>query len=445
MKRVLSLVLATLLPLSLSGCGGSFKRVLHLEGDAEAYTFTANRYEQPIDLALHFSGYIETRAKEFDLLLVGADGLISRVSGDDLSGCTLVFSREFAWEFRSEQHPPPANIKNLANIVVVSTADDPHTIRFINGDTVQAITPGQMRLRDYQRVLQEEGTSHNNGRSVTVFTTQRRVPLADILPEGDSFCAMGFSGEAMFFRAGAYLLAEQNQVDILLPDGRILRGLAGVMAGPPGFLITEACHDALRFLEQGQRVMIFNLDGFGWDMLPYAPYISSLEPRRALACYPPVSPVGLAAMVTGGTPDVNGIQSRDQREPAVGDIFAVAEKLGRASAFIAYQSIIRTSLKPELALSDGDSFMLAKQTLETPPDLLFVHFKGIDATAHTFGPHAAETRQVVSEIDGYVRSLAESYDGRVIVVADHGLHETKEGGDHGLFLLEDMIVPYVVQ
>jgi len=445
MKQVISFMIAATLLFSLTACGGSFERVLHLEGDAEAYTFTTRRYEQPMDLAQHFAEHIETRAEEFDLLLVGSDGLISRVSGGDLTGCTLVFSREFNWEFRSELHPPPANIKNLASIVVVSTSDDPRTMRFINGDEVQVITAGQLRLRDYQRVLQEEGTGNNNDRSVTVYTTQRRVPLANIL-EDDSFAAMGFTGETMSFRGDAYLVSDRNAVNLHLPDGRILRDLAGVMADAPGFLITETYHDALRFLEQGERVMVFNLDGFGWDMLQYAPYISSLEPRRALACYPPISPVGLAAMITGVTPDKNGIQSRNQREPIVEDLFAAADQLGKTGVNIGGgASVIKTSLRPKLALSDADAFMLVKQALADQPDLLFIHFHGIDDTAHAHGPHAEETNQYIAEIDGYVRNLVEGFDGRVIIVADHGLRETEDGGNHGLFLPEDMVVPYVVK
>jgi len=447
MKRVISLVAAAALLLTLVACG-SFERVLHLEGDAEAYAFTARRYERPIELAPVFAGDIETRAETFDLLLIGADGLVSRISGDDLSGCALVYSREYAWEFRSEAHPPSANIKNLTSIVVVSTAEDPRAVRFISGDEVRAITAGQLRLREERRVLREEGASYHNNRGVTVYTTQRRAPLSDILPEGDFFCAMGFSGEAMFFRGleGCYLMNDRNAVSLHLPDGRMLRGLAGVMADPPGFLITETYRDALRFLEQGERVMVFNLDGFGWDMLGYAPYVGSLAPRRALACYPPISPVGLAAMVTGVTPDQNGVQDRENREPARGDIFAAAGKLGKTSVHIGGgQSVINTSEKPELALGDADACMLVKQALKNPPDLLFVHFHGIDETAHAFGPHAEETRRYIAEIDGYVRSLAESFDGRVIIVADHGLHPTQDGGNHGVFLPEDMVVPYVVR
>ena len=445
MKRAISCVMAAALLLALAACGDAFERVLRLEGDAESYAFTARRYEQPIDLALAFAEHIETRAEAFDLLLMGADGFTARVSGGDLSGCALVYSKEFGWEFRSERHPPSANVKNLAGIAVVSTSEDLRTVRFLHGDELRTITAGQLRLLEYRRVLREEGASQKNGLGVTVYTTQCRVPLADMLPGGDSFCAMGFSGEAMFFRGEASLLAGQNQVDLLLPDGRILRDLAGVMADPPGFLITETCHDALRALEEGQRVMIIELDGMGWDMLPYAPYLDSLAPRRALACYPSISPVGLAAMLTGVTPDVNGIRDRENRAPACEDLFAKAEALGKTAAYIeGRHSLIETSLAPALALGAADAYMLAKQALAESPDLLFLHFHEIDESAHEFGPHAGETQAAVAEIDGYVRGLAAGFGGRVIITADHGLHGTEDGGNHGLFLPEDMLVPYAV-
>ena len=91
--------------------------------------------------------------------------------------------------------------------------------------------------------------------------------------------------------------------------GKKIDDLAGVMADPPGLLITETYHDAMRFLERGERVMIIELDGWGWAMQQladsdYSPFLASFDPQRALACYPPISPVGLAAMLTGVTPDV---------------------------------------------------------------------------------------------------------------------------------------------
>ncbi|MCL2495492.1 MAG: alkaline phosphatase family protein [Oscillospiraceae bacterium] len=446
MKRVVSLLLAAALLLSLTACKGAVS-AFSPEGDLEGYTFAAFRAGEAFDLALYFDKYIETRAQAFDLLLIAADGFAARIAGDDLTGCTLVFNRAHEWEFRSELHPPSANVRNLAAMVVVSTSDDPRAVHFIQGDKVRGITAGQLRLLDTQCALREEGTSRSNGRSVTVYTTQRRVPLADILPEGGSFCAMGFSGETMFFRGpeDSILVCERGALDLHLADGRILRDIAGVMADPPGFLITETYHDALRALEQGRRVMIIELDGMGFDMLPYAPHLASLSPRRALACYPPISPVGLAAMLTGETPDVHGIQGRENRALSCEDLFAAAEQLGKTCAYIeGGHTLINTSMRPDLALDDANAFTLAKDALESAPDLLFVHFHGIDEAAHAFGPHAGDTRQVVAELDGCVRSLLEGFDGRVIITADHGLHKTEGGGNHGEFLPEDMVVPYVV-
>jgi len=443
MRRIFSLACVAALLLALAGCGGA-SHTLEIIGDCEGYTISAG---VPLEQAIALS---RPRAEEFDLLLMGGDGLIARIPGDDLAGCRLIYSKEYAWELHSKNHPPSANIKNLANIAVVSASEDLRAVRFVSGGGAQALTAGQLLLRDHLRVLQEEGVSHLNGRSVTVYTTHWRVPLADILPEGDSFCAMGFSGEAMFFRGpeGCYLESGKNVVGLLLPDGRILNDLAGVMAGPPGFLITEAYADALHFLEQGERVMILELDGLGWEMLQRAdaPYLKALQPRQALACYPPNSPAGLAAMLTGATPDANGIHGRENRVPACGDLFAKTEGLGKTCAYVeGNHTLIRTSLAPMLSLSDAETFANALQALAQNPDLLFVHFHGIDDAAHEYGPHAEQTLQKIQETDRYAQTLCEGFGGRVVITADHGLHGTEEGGNHGEFLPEDMLVPYVIK
>ena len=86
---------------------------------------------------------------------------------------------------------------------------------------------------------------------------------------------------------------------------------------------------------------------------------------------------------------------------------------------------------------------------------------GIDRTRRATGRHRAsrpgrpETDRGVEQlheqhdqdrIDDYVHVLAEGFDGRMIITADHGLHETPEGGgEHGVFSKEDMIVPYIVK
>jgi hypothetical protein len=438
MKRCLALIFGAALLLSFAACRSTPARPLQLQGDAEAFAFTGPNY----DLAYYFEHHIETRSESFDLLLIAHDGFAVRIAGDDLTGCTLLYRN--GWNLQSAYHPPPANIENIAQVVVISTSEDAHAVNLIDeNEQTQTLTAGQLHTLEHLRALHEHGTSQINNRSATVFTTQHRVPL-DL--QGSSFAAMSRTGEPMFFRGQAYLLYGQNQIDLLLSDGRLLHDLVGVMASPPQHLITQLFHDALRFLEQGEQVLAVKLDGLGWNMLGYAPFIRSLNPRRALSVYPPVTPAGLASALTGATPNVHGIQGRGERTLAVEDIFEAAARLNKNSVHIgARNSFINTSLAPQLTLSDADAFMLARHIMDDLPDFLFIHFKEIDLTAHEFGPHAPQTQEIIAEIDDYVRVLVERFDGRVIIASDHGLHETEDGGNHGMFLPEDMIVPYWVR
>lgn len=438
--KVASLLLALAAVLTcLTACGAQPPQTLVITGDCEGYSAVQNA---PLEALIELA---QPRAAQFDVLLVGADGLASRMPGGELAGCELVYSRENAWELRTEDHPPSARVKNLAQIVVVSAADDPKAAHFIEGDSAAALTAGQLYLRG-QRVLQERGTSQRNGRSVTVYTTQVRLPLSELLPGAGQFCAVGFDGKTRYFRGtdGCFLESNQNRMDLLLPGGQTVEGLAGVLADPPGFLITEAYHDALHFLEQGERVLVIELDGLGWAMLEAAdaPYLKSLHPQKALACYPPISPVGLAAMLTGETPDVHGVHDRENRALACGDLFAKE----KASAYIeGSHTLLQTSLQPVLSINDNEVFKNTQKALENSPNLLFSHFHEIDETAHECGPLARQTLEKIAEIDGLVRALCEGFGGRVILTADHGLHEAVDGGTHGAFLLEDMAVPYVIR
>jgi hypothetical protein len=352
---ILALVAAMLL--AFAGCGA--RPALAIAGDCEGYLLAANAsLEEAIALA-------RPRAEEFDVLLMGGDGLVAQISGGELDGCALAYSRENAWELKSELHPPSARVKNLALV---------------------AVTRAPEGARAFLRSLKEEGTSAKNGRSVTVYTAR---------------------------------------------------------------MITETSSDALRFLAQGQRVMVIELDGLGWEMLQQAdaPFLESLRPGEALAAFPPISPVGLASMLTGVTPDAHGVHDRENRRMAREDMFAKAKGMGKTRAYIeGSHALLNTSLAPVLSLNDAEALANAQQALEGNPDLLFVHFHGIDETAHEYGPYAEQTIQKIREIDGYARALTENFDGRVIITADHGLHEAGDGGgDHGQFLPEDMIVPYIIK
>ena len=359
-RRMISIAIIAAMLFAFAGCGATPLPALTITGDCEEYSVTANMLlEEAIALA-------RPRAEKFDVLLMGSDGLIAQISGDEMDGCALVYSSENAWELKSELHPPSARAKNLALVAVVNVSEDTEA---------------------FLRLLKKEGASAKNGRGVTVYTTR---------------------------------------------------------------MITAVSDDALRFLEQGERVMVIELDGLGWEMLRNAdaPYLKSLQPKEALVCYPPISPVGLASMLTGATPDVHGIHDRENREMACEDLFTKAAAMGKTCAYIeGSHALLNTSVKPVLSLNDEEVCANAREAMVANPDLelVFAHFHGIDEKAHDYGPYDEQTMVKISEIDFYVRVLVEGYDGRVIITADHGLHETEDGGDHGIFSAEDMIVPYIIK
>jgi len=141
-------------------------------------------------------------------------------------------------------------------------------------------------------------------------------------------------------------------------------------------------------MERGERVLMIFLDGWGWEKFVYhanaQPFLYSLNPEPAIAAYPPMTPVGLAAVLTGVQPEIHGIQSRNDRQlnDGVTDIFAEAARLGHTAIFVqGSTNVIETSLFPLLSPNadglygtDNEVFENASRNLDA--DLLFVHFKG---------------------------------------------------------------------
>jgi predicted AlkP superfamily pyrophosphatase or phosphodiesterase len=80
------------------------------------------------------------------------------------------------------------------------------------------------------------------------------------------------------------------------------------------------------------------------------------------------------------------------------------------------------------------------------PDLLWIHFHGIDDAGHTHGPGASAEQAAVAGVDAAVGEVLATLPSRtlVLVFADHGMHAVEEGdrsGNHGHLIARDMLVP----
>jgi alkaline phosphatase len=213
-------------------------------------------------------------------------------------------------------------------------------------------------------------------------------------------------------------------------------------------------------------ILLLFLDGFGYVRYTEAresdliPHLSALpEPLIGLTEYLPSTRVGTAALLTGASSRVNGVDGRGTRNTAFETIFDVASNAGLDVVAVEGEALSFNLLGAEVQLSgdrDGngstDDNVLANALTvlnEGMPDIFFVHFHGIDDAGHTYGPGSAEEEKSIMEVDEAVGQILSELpaDTLVIIFADHGMHLVdSEGrsGNHGHLITRDMFIPIFV-
>jgi len=249
-------------------------------------------------------------------------------------------------------------------------------------------------------------------------------------------------------------------------DYKITEKLTGVITDPPEATVMDAAKLAKEYLDAGEKVLMIFIDGLGWYTFLSAreqgdiPCLASLEAREASSVYPTITPVNYAAMVSGEPPAVSGVTKRGIHEIQCETIFTYAEAMGLESYVSEGDTQIlrlegtETELSPDLNGSGSGDDEILDCALERIAAggcaLVFVHFHSVDDAEHEYSPGSAEAREALKTVDSYCAKLLESWDGRVIIVADHGQHAQDGTGDaayadrrgtHGDFAPTDIFVP----
>ncbi len=223
--------------------------------------------------------------------------------------------------------------------------------------------------------------------------------------------------------------------------------------------ITNAYYHMIEYLGNDEKVMTVLLDGFSYNQFKMAnnedriPFLSKYFIYPALSVFTPVTNSGLAAIITGQTPNVNGVHDRSLREMNVDSIFKYVIDNNKSSILLEGDiKILNTEIEPKLHIDlnkdgdiDDDIYESALIAAKGNYDLIFVHFHGIDDRGHNFGPYSDEVMDYIQTIDEYLQNLSEVWDGNIILVPDHGMYETTEGGGHGIVYQSDMVVPYFIK
>jgi hypothetical protein len=212
-----------------------------------------------------------------------------------------------------------------------------------------------------------------------------------------------------------------------------------------------------------RRLVLIFLDAFGYLRYTEAleagliPNLAALAPPAlGLAAYPPSTSVASAVLLTGAPPELNGVATRGIRATETETFFDVAAAAGLRGVAVEGEALAFNMRNTELVLSgdrDGDGStddnVLANALnvlAQGMPDILWVHFHGIDDAGHTYGPDAPEERAKIVEVDAAVGMLLAALppDTAVLIFADHGMHAVTEAGragNHGQLIARDMLVP----
>lgn len=394
------------------------------------------------------------------IYLVGSDGFTSSFPAQGLEKSYITFTAQNGWEAINLNHPVNSNAKMLKEIVVVSDRSSPHfDLTIINLEKeLMRITPGQLYTRTLLEYPYAEGQAavENGGKTYTtsVYTKRKVFSLNDLIPGQNEamMLVMGTHGEHRFLENRGYFELKDNYINYLDLDERSqLEKVKGVVVNPPATSIMDTYYDARYYLENGDKVLVVVLDG-----LTYSRYTDAVEKghlhflksagsvAKATGVYPLGSNAWLAAMLTGVSPEENGIIAEKDQDLKAPSLFAISQQL-KKSALLLYSGpqLLNTEVEPLLVngknigkTGDDELYRVTLDKLEQGYDLLIVRFQDIATSSENYGDEAEPTRAAITAIDKYLQGLVNRWPGKVIIIGTPGSAAQE-------FTCDSMFVPYL--
>jgi len=167
---------------------------------------------------------------------------------------------------------------------------------------------------------------------------------------------------------------------------------------------------------------------------------------------PAKTPVNFATMVTGTPSDVHRIRDRSETLNVETIFHVISEASGKSAAIGRANSTVGILLSKfadynDVAASDLDDevFQIAARILEEKePNFILMQLLDVDDAGHSFGLESDSFRTAISDIDSHLGKLfpylAKGGYG-LMVLADHGAHQSGVKANHDGSVEDDMIVP----
>ncbi len=388
------------------------------------------------------------------LMITARDGVSALIDAETASLCHVV-EEEGVFNMKAPEHPRVIGIKDVLEITVVAHEDvevsDDHALKIVDVEGDRRISFGNCKLLMFEK----SGESRQNGNLAVKYVKKAPLKAEDFI--GDDF-VLYFDNYDMLKvdrdYAGSFVW--ENGRIYYETDERHDSPVTGIVSGVDT-VIFDAFDMMKILLDKNEKVMFILPDGLSYEQVEYYKdnlTILSGNYKKAASVNPAISNVALAAIITGQSPFVTGITKREVKAPNVKDIFEYAASKGKTAAYVEGNSVlVVTSEKPKLNVVDSEGytdkgvFETAMYELGKHPDLIFIHFHGIDDANHEYSPLSEEARQKIFEIEGYIKELVKNFFGHVIIVPDHGAVAIEDAdgttrGKHNLFKYGDMYVPF---
>lgn len=240
--------------------------------------------------------------------------------------------------------------------------------------------------------------------------------------------------------------------------------IAPTVADVIGLPELSGAQGQVRWAAQGpidQAVMVL-LNGLQYDKLLSLidqgglPFFQDLNAIHAgLSVYPPITTSASAALLTSTPPQETGVFGYGYRSTDSLTLFDLAVENNMDVIAVEGASLSFNLRNAETILSgdrdgngysDDNVFANSLEIIESnSPDILYIHFHEIDDMGHAYGPDSTEYESAIIRVDQY---LSEIYDALpeetfIVIFADHGIHKTANGGNHGTLTAADLIIPII--
>jgi hypothetical protein len=186
------------------------------------------------------------------------------------------------------------------------------------------------------------------------------------------------------------------------------------------------------------------------------PFLQSIgEIQQGLTVYPPVTVAASAALLTGAPPSVNQVYGHGYRSTESTTLFDLAAEAGLSVIAVEGASLPFNLRNADTTLSgdkdgngwsDDNVYTNAMDVIaNNMPDLLYIHFHEVDDMGHSYGPDSDEYHDALIRVDGYLADILDALpeDTAIAIFADHGTHNTADGGNHGSLIASDLIIPII--